>query len=201
MPVDKRQKLHELGGATTRPHIRRELGAADGDAEPPEQVDADAVVLGFRGNGVADPSHTLHEERFGNDSRSRSLEVKFEEDVMNATSRADAPVAIEGDGVELRMQSLGGGMTTAFVRVPKGADFRPALAGLPDDLCQCPHWGYLLKGRVKMHTRHGDEVYEAGQAFYWAPGHAPEALEDSEYVDFSPTDEFCHVIDHIKAKG
>lgn len=119
---------------------------------------------------------------------------------MQAISREEAPVAIEGDGVELRMQKLGGGMTTAFVRVAKGTDFRPALAGLPDDLCPCPHWGYLLKGRLKMHTRHGEEVYEAGQAVYWAPGHAPEALEDSEYVDFSPTDEFNHVIDYIKAQ-
>jgi pimeloyl-ACP methyl ester carboxylesterase len=120
---------------------------------------------------------------------------------MNAISRADAPVAIEGDGVELRMQELGGGMSTAFVRVPKGGDFRPALAGLPDDLCQCPHWGYLLRGRLKMHTRNGADVYEAGQAFYWAPGHAPEALEDSEYVDFSPTDEFNHVVDHIRGQS
>jgi hypothetical protein len=119
---------------------------------------------------------------------------------MKATTKADAPVAIEGDGLEFRMRELGGGMSTAFVSVPAGADLRPALAGLPEDLCQCPHWGYMLKGRVKMHTRNGDEVYEAGQAFYWAPGHAPEALEDSEYVDFSPTDELNHVIDHIKAQ-
>jgi len=46
-----------------------------------------------------------------------------------------------------------GGMTAAFVRVPKGADFRPVLAGLPDDLCQCPHWGYLLEGRLKSRDR------------------------------------------------
>jgi hypothetical protein len=120
---------------------------------------------------------------------------------MNATSRADAPVAIEGDGVELRMRELGGGMTTAFVSVPKGTDFRPALVGLPDDLCPCPHWGYMIKGRLKMHTREGAKVYETGQSFYWPSGHAPEALEDCEYVDFSPTDEFNHVIDHIKAQG
>ncbi|MDQ3932377.1 MAG: hypothetical protein M3252_06025 [Actinomycetota bacterium] len=99
------------------------------------------------------------------------------------------------------MQKLGGGMTTAFVRVPKGADFTPALAGLPDDLGQCPHSGYLLEGRVRMHTRDSEQVYEAGEAFYWAPGHAPEALEDSEYVDFSPTDDFNHVINHIEGKG
>jgi len=33
--------------------------------------------------------------------------------------------------------------------------------------------------------------------FYWAPGHAPEALEDAEYVDFSPTEELQRVIEHI----
>jgi len=119
---------------------------------------------------------------------------------MKAISRAEAPVAIEGDGVELRTHELGGGMTTAFVRLPQGADLRPAVVGLPDDLCQCPHWGYMLSGRVKMHTGDGAQVYEAGQAFYWGPGHAPEALEDSEYVDFSPTDEFNHVIRHLKGE-
>ncbi len=25
--------------------------------------------------------------------------------------------------------------------LPKGADLSPMLKGLPDDLCQCPHWG------------------------------------------------------------
>lgn len=120
---------------------------------------------------------------------------------MKAISRTEAEMAIEGDGVEFRRHALGGGMSAAFVRLPEGADLRPAVAGLPDDLCPCPHWGYMLSGRVKMHTRNGDEVYEAGQAFYWAPGHAPEALEDSEYVDFSPSDELEHVIDHITGKA
>jgi hypothetical protein len=52
-----------------------------------------------------------------------------------------------------------------------------------------------------MHTPDGEQVYQAGQAFYWAPGHAPEALEDSEYVDLTPTDEFNLVVDHIKPQG
>lgn len=51
-----------------------------------------------------------------------------------------------------------------------------------------------------MHTASGSEDYEAGQAFYWSPGHAPEALEETEYVDFSPTREFTPVIEHIKAQ-
>ncbi|MCZ4123890.1 hypothetical protein [Streptomyces sp. H39-S7] len=120
---------------------------------------------------------------------------------MTATTRNEAPVVIEGGGVELRKQDLGGDMSVAFVRLPQGADMAPTLKGLPGDLCQCPHWGYLLKGRLKMRTPHGDDIYEAGQAFYWAPGHAPEALDDCEYIDFSPTKEFTVVLDHIKAQG
>lgn len=118
---------------------------------------------------------------------------------MKAITRTEAPVAIEGDGVEFRKQPIGGGMSASFVRLPAGADLRPAVVGLPDDLCPCPHWGYVLAGRVRMHTRDGAEDYAAGQAFYWAAGHAPEALEDVEYVDFSPTDELDRVIDHITA--
>ncbi|MER6116301.1 hypothetical protein [Streptomyces sp. NPDC001743] len=120
---------------------------------------------------------------------------------MPAATRHDTPFAIEGGGVELRKQEIGGDMDVAFARFPKGTDLAPRLEGLPDDMCQCPHWGYLVKGRLKMRTKHGDDVYEAGQAFYWAPGHAPEALEDCEYVDFSPTKEFNEVIDHIKAQA
>jgi hypothetical protein len=120
---------------------------------------------------------------------------------MTGISRPQAPVAIEVPGVELRMREVGGDMTTAFVRLAAGTDMRPALKGLAGDLCQCPHWGYLLSGRLKMHTSDGAETYEAGQSFYWAPGHAPEALEDSEYVDFSPSQELAAVIDHVKSQG
>ncbi len=52
-----------------------------------------------------------------------------------------------------------------------------------------------------MRTPDGDREYTAGQAFYWAPGHAPLALAESEYVDFSPTREFAKVIEHIQGGG
>jgi hypothetical protein len=116
---------------------------------------------------------------------------------MQRLPRDEVPVAIEGDGVELRLRDEGG-LTVSFVRLPAGAHLAPALKGLPGDLCPCPHWGYMLKGRVRMHTAEGPREYPAGEAFYWGPGHAPEALEDSEYVDFSPTEDFHRVIDHIK---
>ncbi|MCX5197929.1 hypothetical protein OOK31_29240 [Streptomyces sp. NBC_00249] len=117
-----------------------------------------------------------------------------------AITREETPVALEGGGVELRMKEIGGDLTVAFVHLPEGTDLTEAVKGQPDDRCQCPHWGYLLKGRLKMRTASGDEVYEAGQAFYWAPGHVPLALTDVDYVDFSPSREFREVIDHVKAR-
>ena len=115
---------------------------------------------------------------------------------MQRIQLQDLPAAIDDGGVQLRVRDVDG-LTVGFVRMPQGADLREATKGLPDDLCQCPHWGYMLKGRVRMHTPNGAQDFEAGEAFYWAPGHAPEALEDSEYVDFSPTDDFRPVIEHI----
>ena len=52
-----------------------------------------------------------------------------------------------------------------------------------------------------MKTRAGEELYQAGQVFYWPAGHAPRALEDCEYVDFSPTQEFAAVIRHLTGES
>lgn len=117
---------------------------------------------------------------------------------MKAVTQQEVPVVISGDGVEVRVLEIGGGRSTSFITLPQGTDLGPALKGLPDDRCQRPHRGYLLRGRVQMSTADGDHVYTAGQAFYWGPGHAPVALEDSAYVDFSPTEEFAEVIAHIQ---
>ena len=119
---------------------------------------------------------------------------------MRVIKRTDLPMAIEGGGVEFRTDRAGE-QSIAWVRLPKGADLRPGLVGLPGDLCPCPHWGYMISGRLLMHTKGGDQTYEAGQAFYWGPGHAPEALEDCEYIDISPSEELDRVVRHLQAGG
>ncbi|MCX4700592.1 hypothetical protein OG252_31940 [Streptomyces sp. NBC_01352] len=120
---------------------------------------------------------------------------------MTSATRNDVPLALEGDGVELRIKPIGGGMSVGYISLPQGTDMGPALKGMPGDACQCPHWGYLLKGRLKMLTADGEEEYEAGQAYYWGPGHVPVALEDCEFVEFSPTEDFQKVIDHVAAQA
>lgn len=82
------------------------------------------------------------------------------------------------------------GSTVSFALFREDVDGTPLLKGLPDDRCQCPHWGYVLKGRVTFRYADRDEVYEAGEAFYTPPGHIPVKHEPgSEVVMFSPAEE------------
>jgi hypothetical protein len=81
------------------------------------------------------------------------------------------------------------GYTVSFVTVREEVDLAPLLKGLPDDECQCPHWGYLFKGRLTTRFGGREEVVEAGNAFYIPPGHTQAADGGSEFVVFSPTEE------------
>jgi hypothetical protein len=107
------------------------------------------------------------------------------------------PVVVAGPGVEIRGTEAGE-LTVALVRLDAGHDARPLFRGLENDLCQCPHWGYVIRGRLRIWTSADTfELCEAGQAFYWPPGHAPEALEDSEFLELSPTDELRVLQEHV----
>ena len=87
------------------------------------------------------------------------------------------------------------GYTIQFVSFRQDIDGTPLLEGLPDDRCQCPHWGYVLKGRVTYRFADHEESFEAGDAFYLPPGHIPLADADSEIVQFSPSEELRVVAD------
>ena len=59
--------------------------------------------------------------------------------------------------------------------------------GLPDDRCQCPHWGVVTAGRIIFRYADRDEVFEAGDAYFGAPGHLPLLFAGTELIEFSPT--------------
>ena len=82
------------------------------------------------------------------------------------------------------------GYMVNFVTFRQDIDHAPLLRGLPNDQCQCPHWGYVLKGRMTFRFGDREEVYEAGDAFYAPPGHVPVHNEPgTEYLQFSPAEE------------
>jgi hypothetical protein len=80
------------------------------------------------------------------------------------------------------------GYTVNFLTFRRDIDHTPLMQGLPDDRCQCPHWSYVVKGRVTYRLADHDLVVEAGDAFHLPPGHIPVANEPgTEIIQFSPT--------------
>ena len=83
------------------------------------------------------------------------------------------------------------GYTINFVTIRETHDLAPMLASLPGGNCSCPHWGYILEGRMIVRYADHEEVFEAGDAYYMAPGHAPEAEAGSEFIQISPADQLA----------
>lgn len=52
--------------------------------------------------------------------------------------------------------------------------------------CGRPHWGYVIRGVVRVAYPDHEEVISAGDAYYVAPGHIAVHLGDAELVDFGP---------------
>ena len=113
-------------------------------------------------------------------------------------SKDNLPVLFDAPGATLRAVR-GGEMTVAYAKCAAGTDFTPVLKGLTDDMCQCPHWGYVLKGALHLRYTDGrEETVRAGEVWYTSPGHTAWCDEDTEYIDVNPSHDFAHVIDHIR---
>src|SRR5947208_16007939 len=83
-----------------------------------------------------------------------------------------------------------GGYTVGFESFREDADGTPLFKGLPDDRCQTPHWGYVVRGRVTFRYADRDEVCGSGDAYYAPPGHIPVITAGTEIIEFSPTEEY-----------
>jgi hypothetical protein len=82
------------------------------------------------------------------------------------------------------------GYSINFTTFHEDVDGTPLMKGLPDDRCQCAHWGYVLSGRVTFRYAEHEEVFEAGDAYYTPPGHVPVShAPGTELVMFSPAED------------
>ena len=120
-------------------------------------------------------------------------------------SKNDVPVRIDVPGAVARQEldfgdATGyGAIAAEYFSLGKGTDIAPLLKGLEGDLCQSPHWGYLIAGEITV--SYGDEESETvggGDLFYWPPGHSVSVGRDAEVILFSPQAEHCAVVDHLK---
>ena len=82
----------------------------------------------------------------------------------------DSAANVERHGpVDDRNEDLDG-YTVNFVTFDADVDGTPLLKGMPDDNCTCPHWGYVLKGRVTYRYADHDEVFEVAMRSTCPPG-------------------------------
>jgi hypothetical protein len=112
-------------------------------------------------------------------------------------SQQDLPVAMEAHEGTLR-QAEWGGMSVELGVFQTGVDPAPFFQGLPGDRCQCPHWGYVLKGQLRYRFADREEVFNAGDAYYAPPGHTPLIADGTEYVEFSPADLLQQTIEVVE---
>jgi hypothetical protein len=122
-------------------------------------------------------------------------------------TKSDIDVRMEIPGAVIRQQTGFGdvsgfdGVSGEYFSLASGVDTTPLFEGLEGDLCQCPHWGYVLQGRLTTTGADGaEEVTVANDLFYWPPGHNVRVDEDAEIVMFSPQREHSLVIDHMIEK-
>lgn len=124
---------------------------------------------------------------------------------MPKVSRETASDTLTMDGYEGHFENLAGGYTVGFESYTADADLAEFFRGLPDDRCQCPHWGCVLKGKVTYKFADRDETYAAGDAYYVPAGHTPSLHAGTEVVEFSPTaalDETIGVVvENMRAVG
>jgi ethanolamine utilization protein EutQ (cupin superfamily) len=115
--------------------------------------------------------------------------------------KEELPVTPEGGGVSVGLVGWDG-TAISFMQMPAGSDLTPALKGMPDDLRQCPHWGYVLEGAVHVRYTDGEEeTVEAGDVYYWPPGHTVWFDEDTKFVEFSPEGGMGEVLDHVERQS
>jgi len=105
------------------------------------------------------------------------------------TSRADLEAMVMGEYEGRQIDA--GAMRIAFESMP--GQFPPdesLFRGLPDDRCQCDHWGYVFKGSFRVTYLDGSaETIREGEAYHLRPGHFVQTIEAVELLELSPVAE------------
>ena len=98
-------------------------------------------------------------------------------------SRSELPVLVEAGAASVR---------------GAGTDFGPLLKGLPDDRCPCPHWGYVMTGRLRIAYADREEILRAGDVYYMPSGHTGVAEEDTEFLEIVPPEQHQQFVENAR---
>ena len=123
-------------------------------------------------------------------------------------AKDDVTIKMQIPGAVLRQQMNFGDATGLgkisgeYFSLSAGVDTTPLFMGLEGDMCQSPHWGFVLCGQLTTTNAEGiRETVNANDLFYWPPGHNVKVDADAEIVMFSPQHEHSQVINHMIEKA
>jgi hypothetical protein len=105
---------------------------------------------------------------------------------MPSANQTTTPVSVDLPVLQGRYAELDD-YTVGFESFPQDVDPAAYFRGLPDDRCQCPHWGVVQSGRITFRWADREETYGAGDVYYAPPGHLPLISAGTAVVEFSPT--------------
>ena len=118
---------------------------------------------------------------------------------IDIPEKIKVPGAVARQATEFGDATGYGKMAGEYFSMAAGTDMAPLLRGLEDDLCQSPHWGYLIEGEIAVTYKDGSkESVKGGDLFYWPPGHTVAVAQDAEIILFSPQQEHCAVVEHLR---
>lgn len=112
-----------------------------------------------------------------------------------------AKVSRVGDMVSETVEM--GELIAARHRIPAGFDSAPYYRdrGLPDGMCPCEHWCFLVSGRLRYRFNDDTSVEVGpGEAFHLKAGHLADVLEDSELVEFTRAEEYRRKSEHLRTR-
>lgn len=112
-------------------------------------------------------------------------------------SKNDLPKTLESNEIVIQ-EAEWGNMHVGYETYNEFSDIGPLLKGLPDDRCQSPHWGYVIKGRMQIKYKDHEEVVNAGDAYYLAPGHIAVMEAGTEIIEFSPKAEYRKTMEMVE---
>jgi len=115
--------------------------------------------------------------------------------------KMEIPGAVLRQKVDFGDASGFGKISGEYFSLAAGVDTTPLFVGLEGGVCDCPHWGFVVRGRLTTTSARGEkETVNADDLFYWPPGHNVSVEADADIVMFSPQREHTHVIDHMIRK-
>lgn len=106
---------------------------------------------------------------------------------MGTLHRDDGKIVFKQEGVGEARRVEAGDITVEFGRADQALDPTPLFRGLPDDMCQCRHQGYVVSGQLTFKTTDGSFDVGAGEAFDVGPGHIPVFAAGCEWIQFTAT--------------